>query len=190
MNALAPSLSSDGELIAATRAGEDLAFEELYRRYRRRIVAYAHRLVGDPGRAEDVTQEVFLRLWSDPSRFDPSRGQLGPYLRLMARSRALDVWRSERSGERALERAGRLRQRDEAPDEQRPDAAAEHDSDRDSMLAALRRLPAAQGEAIFLRYFGDLGSAEIAARSGVPVGTAKGRIRIGLEKLRAEPGLA
>jgi RNA polymerase sigma-70 factor, ECF subfamily len=58
------------------------------------------------------------------------------------------------------------------------------------VLGALRRLPAAQAEAIFLRYFGDLGVAEIAARSGVPVGTAKGRIRIGLEKLRTDTALA
>jgi RNA polymerase sigma-70 factor, ECF subfamily len=168
----------------------DPQFDKLYRENVNGVYASALAVLRDPGRAEDVTQEVFLRLWRNPSRYDPSRGQLGPYLRLMARSRALDVWRSERSGERALERVGRLRERDEAPDEQRPDIAAEHDAERASALAALRRLPAAQAEAIFLRYFGDLGSGEIAARSGVPVGTAKGRIRIGLEKLRAEPGLA
>ena len=161
-------------------------FDTVYRLHSRAVYASALAVLRDPGRAEDVTQEVFLRLWRDPGRFDPARGPLGPYLRLMARSRALDLWRSERSGERARERASLLREREEAPDHERPDAAAERDAERTSMLGALRGLPSAQAEAIFLRYFGGLGVTEIAERSGVPVGTAKGRIRIGLEKLRGE----
>jgi RNA polymerase sigma-70 factor (ECF subfamily) len=165
-------------------------FDTIYSSFFRGVHASALAVLRDPGRAEEVAQEVFLRLWRDPSRFDPSRGPLGPYLRMMARSRALDVWRSERSGDRALERSGLMREREEAPDHERPDLAAEHDGDRATLLGALRRLPAAQAEAIFLRYFGDLGAAEIAAGSGVPVGTAKGRIRIGLEKLRGEAALA
>jgi RNA polymerase sigma-70 factor (ECF subfamily) len=165
-------------------------FNTLYHEHARAVYASALSVLRDPGRAEDVTQEVFLKLWRNPKRFDPSRGSLGPYLRLMARSRALDVWRSERSGERAVERAGILAGHDVAPDHERPDSAAEQDSERSRMIAALRRLPAAQAEAVFLRYFGDLGAAEIAQRAGVPVGTAKGRIRIGLEKLRTETAAA
>jgi RNA polymerase sigma-70 factor (ECF subfamily) len=165
-------------------------FDNLYREHSRAVYASALSVLRDPGRAEDVTQEVFLKLWRNPGRFDPSRGALGPYLRLMARSRALDLWRSERSGERAVERAGLLAGHDEAPDHERPDAAAEHEGDRLRMIAALRRLPTPQAEAVFLRYFGDLGAAEIAAHAGVPIGTAKGRIRIGLEKLRAEAAAA
>jgi RNA polymerase sigma-70 factor, ECF subfamily len=165
-------------------------FNSVYDRHAGAVYASALAVLRDPGRAEDVTQEVFLRLWLDPGRFDARRGPLGPYLRLMARSRALDIWRSERSGDRARERAALLHGREEAPDEERPDVAAEHDADRTTVLGALRRLPAAQSEAIFLRYFGDLGVAEIAERAGVPVGTAKGRIRIGLEKLRAEAAAA
>ena len=161
-------------------------FDTIYRLHSRAVHASALAVLRDPGRAEDVTQEVFLRLWCDPARFDPTRGPLGPYLRLMARSRALDLWRSERSGERARDRAGLLREREEAPDDERPDVAAQHDAERVTLVRALRRLPAAQAEAIFLRYFGGLGVAEIAERAGVPVGTAKGRIRIGLEKLRGE----
>ena len=165
-------------------------FETVYRLHSRAVYASALAVLRDPGRAEDVTQEVFLRLWHNPGRFDPTRGPLGPYLRLMARSRALDLWRSERSGERARERASLLSERDEAPDHERPDAAAEHDADRTTLIGALRRLPSPQAEAIFLRYFGGLGVAEIADRAGVPVGTAKGRIRIGLEKLRGEAAAA
>jgi RNA polymerase sigma-70 factor (ECF subfamily) len=165
-------------------------FDTAYRLHSRSVYAAALAVLRAPGRAEDVTQEVFLRLWRHPDRFDPARGPLGPYLRLMARSRALDLWRSERSGERARERAGLLREREEAPDHERPDAAAEHDAERATLLGAMRRLPSAQAEAIFLRYFGGLGVGEIADRAGVPVGTAKGRIRIGLEKLRGEAAAA
>jgi len=165
-------------------------FESAYRQHANAVFASAFAILRDAGRAEDVTQEVFLRLWREPGRFDPERGPLGPYLRLMARSRALDLWRSERSGERARERAALLREREEAPDEQRPDAAAQQQAERGRLVGSLRRLPATQSEAIFLRYFGDLGIAEIAERAGVPVGTAKGRIRIGLEKLRAETATA
>ena len=159
-------------------------FDDIYRLHYRAVYASALTVLRDPGRAEDVAQEVFIRLWRDPRRFDPSRGPLAPYLRLMARSRALDLWRSERSGERARERAALLREREEAPDHERPDLAAEHDADRRTLVGALRRLPPAQSEAIFLRYFGGLGISEIAERAGVPAGTAKGRIRIGLDKLR------
>ena len=165
-------------------------FDSVYRLHARAVYASALAVLRDPGRAEDVTQEVFIRLWREPGRFDPDRGPLGPYLRLMARSRALDLWRSERSGERARERAGLLREREEAPDDERPDVAAEHDAERTTLVGALRRLPSAQAEAIFLRYFGGLGVSEIAERAGVPVGTAKGRIRIGLEKLRGEAAAA
>jgi RNA polymerase sigma-70 factor (ECF subfamily) len=165
-------------------------FNDVYRRHAGAVYSSALAVLRDPGRAEDVTQEVFLRFWRDPGRFDASRGPLGPYLRLMARSRALDIWRSERSGDRARERAALLREREDAPDEERPEAVAEHDADRTTVIGALRRLPAAQAEAIFLRYFGDLGVTEIAERAGVPVGTAKGRIRIGLEKLRTEAAAA
>jgi RNA polymerase sigma-70 factor (ECF subfamily) len=165
-------------------------FDTIYRLHYRAVYASALTVLRDPGRAEDVAQEVFLRFWREPGRFDPSRGPLAPYLRLLARSRALDLWRSERSGERARERATLLRERDEAPDHERPDLAAEHEAERRTLVGALRRLPAPQSEAIFLRYFGGLGVSEIAQRSGVPAGTAKGRIRIGLDKLRAETATA
>ena len=109
-----------GEISASTAKPHARAYRPLHRRTRgpRRLPTTVYRppltrpstpsalaVLRDPGRAEDVTQEVFLRLWRNPGRFDPARGALGPYLRLMARSRALDLWRSERSGERA--RSGR-----------------------------------------------------------------------------------
>lgn len=142
-------------------------------------------MLGRPSDAEDVTQEVFTRFWRDPGRFDSRRGELGSYLRLMARSRALDLWRHDQAGSRARERL-RLVARDEAdrPNE-RPAALVEREELRAAVRTALRQLPAEQREALVLSYWGSLSPDEIAQRVGVPFGTARSRMRLGLEKLRA-----
>lgn len=171
---------------------DDEAFAELYREHAPSVRATALRILGRPGDAEDVTQDVFMRFWSDPRRFDPGRGELGGYLRMMARSRALDMWRHDRAGSRARERL-RVVGRDEADrPEDRPAAVVERDEQRNAVRAALRRLPQEQREALVLSYWGSLGPDEIARRAGVPFGTARSRMRLGIEKLRrqAQAGLA
>ncbi len=79
-------------------------FPALYQRHRASVYATALRVLGRPADAEDVTQEVFVRYWRQPERFNPERGELGPYLRLMARSRALDLLRHEQADGRAQDR--------------------------------------------------------------------------------------
>lgn len=112
MNALAPSLSSDGELVAATRAGVDQAFEELYRRYQRRIAAYVHRIVGDPGRAEDVTQEAFLSALRRLRATD-SEIAFRPWIYEIARNASIDAYRrSSRAEEVPMDASDRLRSGD------------------------------------------------------------------------------
>src|SRR5262245_20767371 len=162
------------------------SFAKAYATHRPRVVASALRVLKDAGRAEDVAQEVFERLWRDPRRFDPRRGELGPYLQLVARSRALVAWRADGAHARAAERLQTISARDEAPEHERPDAAAEHGSDRDCLLAAMRVLPAAQRDAILLAYWGGMSSSEIASRTGVPHGTAKSRLRLAHARLREE----
>jgi len=145
------------------------------------------RVLKDSGRAEDVAQEVFERLWRDPERYDPRRGDLGPYLQLVARSRALDAWRAEGAAARAADRLGTLTIRDRAAEEElQPDAAAERRDMARRLLEAVRRLPASQREAILLAHWGGMSSSEIAERMGVPLGTAKSRLRLAHEKLREE----
>jgi RNA polymerase sigma-70 factor (ECF subfamily) len=160
-------------------------FEATYDRYSSRVYASALRVLRDPARAEDVTQDVFLRLWSDPGRFDPRRGGLASYLQLMAHSRALDLWRSDQAAGRAVERAVAAASREPAVVEG-PERLAERRATRASLVHALQGLPAAQREALVLRYFGELTLAELARRLGVPFGTAKGRVRLGLQKLASE----
>ncbi len=168
-------------------------FDALYRAHARGVYAAAHRVLGRDSEAEDITQEVFLRYWRDPDRFDPSRGELGGYLRLMARSRALDLWRQEQAAGRACERLRAVsRREEEAHSENRPASVAERTEQRELVWAALSGLPSDQREALVLYYWGSMSADEIARRSGVPFGTARSRMRLGLEKLRRDcpPGLA
>jgi RNA polymerase sigma-70 factor, ECF subfamily len=165
---------------------DPVTFARAYDEHARGVYGSALRILNDPARAQDVTQDVFLRLWRRPRRFDAGRGELGAYLRLMARSRALDLWREGQAAGRARDRLELVVADDEPRVEDRPAAMAERGEERDAVRAALRRLPEAQREALVLAYWGGLTADEIARRAGVPLGTAKSRIRLGLAKLRGE----
>lgn len=162
-------------------------FSRMYDEQARGVYGAALRILGDPARAQDVTQDVFLRVWRNPSRYDAKRGELGSYLRLMARSRALDLWRETQAAGRARDRLERVVEQAEAVrgDDDRPALLAERHEDRDRIQAALKELPQLQREAIVLAYWGGLTADQIARRAGVPLGTAKSRIRLGLTRLRA-----
>ena len=130
-------------------------------------------------------QDVFLRVWRRPGAFDPSRGDLGTYLRLIARSRALDLWREGQVRGRAADRlkvvAGpRSRASTTSP------ACCRARPERAEVREALGKLPEAQREAIVLAYWGGLTADQIARRAHVPLGTAKSQIRLGLARLRDE----
>jgi RNA polymerase sigma-70 factor (ECF subfamily) len=161
-------------------------FARVYDEHQRGVYSAAYRVVGNAAQAQDVTQDVFLRVWRSPTKFDARRGGLGSYLRLMARSRALDLWREGQAAGRASDRLKVVVAHEEARVEDRPVPMAEREDDRAAVRAALRRLTRSQREAVVLAYFGGLTADEIARRSNVPLGTAKSRIRLGLTKLRAE----
>jgi len=164
--------------------------ERAYVRHGRGVYATAYGILGNDAQAQDVAHDVFLGLWRSPEKFDPRRGELGSYLRLRARSRALDVWRSGQAAGRAGDRLQAVAVRDEDRVDGRPDAAHERREQRDIVRSALRRLPAHQREALVLAYWGGLTAAEIACRSHIPLGTAKSRLRVGLAKLREQCGPA
>lgn len=168
------------------------AFASAYRAHAPGVYAAALRVLGREAEAEDVAQEVFLRYWRDPGRFDPARGELGSYLRVMARSRALDLWRQERAGGRARDRLKVVARDDDVRPDERPAAAAEREEERRAVRDALRRLPPAQREALVLSYWGSMSADEVARHADVPFGTARSRMRLGLEKLREDcpPSLA
>jgi RNA polymerase sigma-70 factor (ECF subfamily) len=162
------------------------AFERAYDEHSRGAYRAAYRVLGSAVQAQDVVQDVFLKLWRQPGKFDARRGELGSYLRLMARSRALDVWREGQAAGRASDRLKRDVARDEGRADERPAVAAEREGEWRSVRDALRGLPDVQREAVVLAYWGGLTADQIAQRSNVPLGTAKSRIRLGLAKLRLE----
>ncbi len=160
------------------------AFARVYDEHSPGVYRAAYGIVRDATLAQDVTQDVFLRLWRRPRSFDERRGELGSYLRLMARSRALDLWREGQAAGRAGDRLRLVTETQEPRLDELPPVAIERDQDRAAIREALRELPPVQREAIVLAYWGGLTAAQIARRSGVPLGTAKSRIRLGLSRLR------
>jgi RNA polymerase sigma-70 factor, ECF subfamily len=164
-------------------------FARAFEQHERAVYHAALRIVASPAQAQDVVQDVFLRVWRRPEAFDARRGDLGSYLRMMARSRALDLWREGQAAGRASDRLQLVV--DAGPPPVEPAAAAEHDATRTTVVDALRRLPEPQREALVLAYWGGLTAGEIADHERVPLGTAKSRIRLGLARLRQEcPALA
>jgi RNA polymerase sigma-70 factor (ECF subfamily) len=159
-------------------------FERIYGEHARGVFAVAYKVLGDGTQAQDVVQDVFLSLWRDPERFDARRGPIGHYLRMVARSRALDLWREAQVAGRAKDRMRALAETSEDPIDGRPVAAAEQHVGEAAVRRALMQLPDEQREAIVLTYWGGLTADEIASSSGTPVGTVKSRIRLGVLKLR------
>ena len=177
---------SDAALLERARAGDAAAFGAVYDRHAQAAYSLARRMLRAGGPAEDVVQESFLALWRTDS-YCPDRGSLRSFLLGIVRNRAIDVLRAERR--RAAERS------DEdvvaaLPADDRTDAEVERHETTRLLRAALTGLPEAQERALELAFFGGLTHSEIATRLGEPVGTVKGRIRLGLEKLGAQVDVA
>jgi RNA polymerase sigma-70 factor (ECF subfamily) len=161
-------------------------FSSAYRAHQRRVRAAAQRVVIDAGAAEDVTQEVFLKLWQRPELFDQRRGSLAAFLCVMARSRALDRLRADGALDRARGRLAEQFAVFEPTVSEEPVAALIRRDESEELGQAMRRLPAAQREALTLAYGGEMNSVEIARRTHVGRATARSRLRLGLGKLRAD----
>ncbi len=169
-----------------TTLSDPTVFARMYDEHAPGVYGAALRVLGEPAAAQDVAQDVFVTLWRRPAAFDARRGEIGPYLRLMARSRALDRWRSAQASGRATDRLRIATEREEPAPVEEPVSVVARDEDRRAVRAALGALPEAQREAVVLAYWGGLTAEEIARRCEVPLGTAKSRVRLGLRRLRAE----
>ncbi len=152
-------------------------FACIYADHHAGVLAAARRVLADPGDAEEVAQDVFLTLWLRPGHFDPSRGPLRAYLRLLARSRALDRWRARDAASRSVDRVVRAAVTSAASTEDVHDAAERREQLRD-LCALAGKLPTAQRETLALSCWAGLTTREIAARSGVPDATARSRLRL------------
>ncbi|MBX7186825.1 MAG: sigma-70 family RNA polymerase sigma factor [Vicinamibacteria bacterium] len=166
---------TDAELVAGAAAGRAECLGELFDRHAGRMKALALRILRSPEEAEDVAQEVFIQAWQQASRFDADRGNVLAWLSIMTRSRSLDRWRRRSTRrETAVSDAHEL----EAPSE------AGRGPSEWAARTALSDLPADQRRPLELAYWEGLSQSEIAARLGVPLGTIKTRMRIGLRRLR------
>ena len=160
-------------------------YRQAYEEHHRSVYTTAYRVLGNAAQAQDVAQDVFLRVWRHPEKFDARRGDIGSYLRVMARSRAVDVWREHQAASRAGDRLEVAVGHEEPRPDDRPAEATERAADRRAVREQLRELPGPQREALVLAYWGGLTADEIARRSQVPLGTAKSRIRLGMARLRS-----
>jgi RNA polymerase sigma-70 factor (ECF subfamily) len=174
-------VTTDEYLVERVVDGDVPAFEALYDRHHVRAYSLARRITGRSGGAEEATQDAFLSLWRSASRFDPERGRLAPWLFALVRHRSIDVLRAAtvRAAHNGLpDAADRL----EAPERTEDQVLTLQESDRAHRLVA--QLPPEQRQVIDLAYFAGYSQTEIATKVGVPLGTVKGRARLGLEKLR------
>ena len=172
--------ASDAALVVAIGRWRQDALAEAYRRHAGAVYALARRLLVEPALAEEIVQEVFLRLWNEPDRFDPERGTLRSYLLAQSHGRAVDALRSETSRRRREER------------EARETAEGGYDiahevvdlAVADRVKQALAGLPTDERRAIELAYFGGHTYRQVASLLDQPEGTVKSRIRTGLRRLR------
>lgn len=182
---------SDSELAIRVAQGDATALEALYDRYSSQVYGMASYILRDPAGAEDVTQEVFISLWTRADRFDPERGIFRHWFLHLAHNRVIDELRRRR----------RITQSraDKAPEDAELALEAPADTAKEALSGvmfgqaqeALNQLPEPQREAIVMAYMQGLTQQEIADATSVPLGTVKTRMRLGLIKLRdllAEPG--
>ena len=158
-------------------------FSAAYREHYPLAFSTAYRVLRDAATAEDVVQDVFTTIWRHPDRFDPQRGSLPGYVAMMAGSRAVDRVRSRNAGSAAADRLAVLDVQREQGVESPADAVMRR-HEAGLVLAAVAELPAAQRDAVLMAYGRGLSTAEIAKAAGVPVGTAKSRLRLGLQRTR------
>jgi RNA polymerase sigma-70 factor (ECF subfamily) len=176
----------DEELMPLVGEKDSEAFEVFYDRHGGAAYSLAYRIVGDRTSAEDVTQEAFLSIWRSGARYDRARGSVRAWTLGIVRNRAIDALRRQAAG-----RAPKLTFDDEAALEQRPspDLTDEQALQRDEaqrLRGALSELPGEQSKVIELAYFGGFSHSEIAEMLSMPLGTVKGRMRLGIEKIRMQ----
>ena len=169
-------------LLKDVAAGDQVALEALYDATSRRVFGLVLRILRDHPAAEEVTMDVYTRVWQQASRFDPSRGSAQAWLLTLAHNLAVDLLRARR---RLAGRESPLEPEWEIPDGQPSPETLSTDADMARKVrAALQEIPEEQRKAIVAAYFGGLSHTEIAEAFGEPLGTIKTRIRSGMVALR------
>jgi RNA polymerase sigma-70 factor (ECF subfamily) len=173
---------ADEDLMQLVRRSHAPAFEVIYERHSQAAFSLAYRMAGTRGVAEDVVQDAFLSIWRSGARYERTRGSVRTWVLGIVHHRAIDALRRSFVHERR-------RASDEGLDDrletgERTDVEAARHEEARTVRAALDHLPSEQSQVIELAYFGGFTHTEIAAMLDTPVGTIKGRMRLGLEKMR------
>jgi RNA polymerase sigma-70 factor (ECF subfamily) len=177
---------ADEDVMQLMRRGEARAFEVIYDRHSPAAFSLAYRMMGTRSGAEDVTQEAFLSIWRSGARYDHTRGSVRTWVLGIVHHRAIDALRRatvhdrRRAGDEGIEERFEARERTDVEAARREEAG--------TVRHALESLPADQSQVIELAYFGGFTHTEIADMLDAPVGTVKGRMRLGLKKMRAQLG--
>lgn len=172
---------SDAALMQRFARRDAPAAEVLYGRFASRIYGLGIVMLGNDSAAQDLVQDTFVKLWRSADRYDASRGKLETWVLLVARSLAIDALRRRVLEARSLETLGRPPEADQRP---QPDELAATADMAARARSAMERLSGEQRAALELAYFGGKTSAEVAEMEGIPIGTAKTRIRTALLRLR------
>ena len=173
---------ADEELMGLVRDGEVQAFEVIFDRHAPAAFSLAYRMCGRRAAAEDIVQDAFLSLWRSGSGYDPRRGSVRSWVLSVVHNRAIDAFRRQGSRDRRDISDEGIAERLPAPDA--TDAEVERRDDARQVRTALDELPPDQRRVIELAYFGGLTHNQIAEMLDLPPGTVKGRMRLGLTKMR------
>ncbi len=172
----------DKALVGLIQNADTQAFHAFYDRYVNLIYSIAYGILESRALAEDITQEVFLRVWRKIERYDPTRASLSTWLGVITRNLSIDLARKQSRASQKMSWADVL---DGHNSEQTtPEELTELNLTRNRVREALSMLPEEQREALAMAYFREMSHSEIAAESGEPLGTIKTRVRLGMQKLR------
>jgi RNA polymerase sigma-70 factor (ECF subfamily) len=177
---------ADEDVMQLVRRGDARAFELIYERHSGAAFSLAYRMMGTRSGAEDVTQEAFLSMWRSGARYDRARGSVRTWVLGIVHHRAIDALRRATVHDRRRAGDDGIEERFEA--RERTDVEAARREEATTVRGALSSLPADQSQVIELAYFGGFTHTEIADMLEAPVGTIKGRMRLGLKKMRAQLG--
>lgn len=172
----------DWDVILGIQQGDRAALEVLYDRYSGLVYKLSLRILANPEAAADLTQEIFLAVWSQPEKYQNDRASIAVFLSVMTRSKALNRLRSLKSHQQLVQRFGRMERPDSGNNPNLDRATLEELSGR--VKAALAEIPNAQRQVLEMAYYDGLSQSDITEKTGVPLGTVKSRSRQGLLKLR------
>src|SRR4051812_10593795 len=164
--------------------GDPRAFETFSDRHGSAAFSLAYRMTGNRTAAEDAVQEALLSIWRSRARYEPERGSVRTWILGIVHHRTIDSLRRNLVHDRRRTTAEGIEERQEAPE--RTDAEAVRRDEARSVRRALDTLPGDQNQVIELAYFGGFTHSQIAEMLGMPIGTVKGRMRLGLDKLRRQ----